>query len=171
MNRFICVLRGINVGGKRKIVMKDLRDILEQNKLENIKTYIQSGNIGFDSSEKCSELEIKIEKLILNHFGFEVPVVVLKQRTVHNIIKAMPYNEEENIHVTFLKEIPNHKKVEALHAIDFSPEEFLITDKAVYLKCTDKYYQSKLSNNFFENKLGVSATTRNWKTVNKLVEL
>lgn len=171
MKRFVCILRGINVGGKRKILMKDLRGILEDNNFKNVKTYIQSGNIGFDSSEKHSELAIKVEKIILAHFGFEVPVIVLKQDTVYEIIKAMPYSEEENLHVTFLKEVPSQEKVEVIRAIDFKPEEYLITDKAVYLKCADKYHKSRLSNNFFEKKLEVTATTRNWKTVNKLVEL
>lgn len=171
MRRLVCILRGINVGGKRKILMKDLRALLEKEGFINIKTYIQSGNIGFDSSEEITLLQDKIENLIKNDFGFDVPVIVLEQKNIQEIIKGMPYDESENIHITFLKDAPKVDYIKSIEEIDFLPEEFEITDRAVYLKCVEKYHKSKLFNNFFEKKLNVLATTRNWKTVNKLAEL
>ncbi|MCT4580409.1 MAG: DUF1697 domain-containing protein [Flavobacteriales bacterium] len=171
MKRLVAILRGINVGGKRKILMKDLSSLLEKEGFINVKTYIQSGNIGFDSSENSSQSVTKIENLIKLNFGFEVPVVVLEQNQIQEIIDKMPYDESENIHITFLKEPPAKENIDSIPVNDYLPEAFKITPYAVYLKCVDKYHQSKLSNNFFEKKLGVTATTRNWKTVNKLVEL
>lgn len=171
MRRLVCILRGINVGGKRKILMKDLRALLEKEGFINIKTYIQSGNIGFDSSEEITQLQDKIENLIKIEFGFDVPVIVLDQNNIQKIIKGMPYDESENIHITFLKDTPKVDDIKSIEEIDFLPEEFKIKVRAVYLKCVEKYHKSKLSNNFFEKKLKVTATTRNWKTVNKLAEL
>ncbi len=171
MRRLICILRGINVGGKRKILMQDLRSLLEKDGFVNVKTYIQSGNIGFDSDKEIIQSVNKIERLIKDNYGFDVPVIVIEQTKIQDIIEGMPYGVNENIHITFLKEEPAIEKVNNLQINEFLPEEFKITPSAIYLKCVEKYHQSKLSNNFFEKKLGVTATTRNWKTVNKLVEL
>ncbi len=170
--RYICILRGINVGGHRKILMKDLIASLENEEFKDVKTYIQSGNIGFDYNEtKPSFLEIKIKKIIENQYGFDVPTIVLTGKEVENVINNFPFGDVENTHVTFLQTIPNERLVEELQHLEFSPDEFIINEKAIYLKCTNKYHKSKLSNNFFEKKLKTSATTRNWKTVIKLKEL
>ena len=93
-----------------------------------------------------------------------------------HIISANPFLKEENIdvkklHITFLSEIPDKQNVESIEKIDFSPDKFVIRGKEIYLYIPNSYAETKLSNNFFEKKLKVKATTRNWNTVNKLSEM
>jgi uncharacterized protein (DUF1697 family) len=77
----------------------------------------------------------------------------------------------EKLHITFLAEIPEQENVESIRNINYSPDKFIIIDKEVYLYCPNGYGITKLSNNFFEQKLKIKATTRNWRTVNKLFEM
>ncbi len=172
MKRYICILRGINVGGHRKILMNDLVVLLEKENFQNVKTYIQSGNIAFNSvSLSHTDLETKIKSIIEKEYGFDVPIIVLTKKEIEETIKNFPFSDAIHAHVTFLQSIPSKELVESLNLIDYSPEEFVVNGKFVYLKSIEKYHQSKLSNNFFEKKLKVAATTRNWKTVIKLKEL
>lgn len=172
MKRYVCLLRGINVGGHRKILMKDLIILFEESKLKNIKTYLQSGNVSFDSKEESNEiLESKIKLLIEKQYGFEVQVIVLAKEEIQKTINCFPFSEEKNTYVTFLQSEPSIQLLNEIKEVSYLPEEFTINGKVIYLKCVEKYHQSKLSNNFFEKKLRVNATTRNWKTVNKLKEL
>lgn len=172
MKRYICILRGINVGGHRKILMKDLTLLLEKDKLENIKTYIQSGNISFDSTiSSNSKLEELITNRIKSEYGYDVPVIILTKEEIDLTINNFPYNDEDNKHVTFLQTKPSKELVSKLQLKEYNSEDFIINGKVIYLNTVEKYHQSKLSNNLFEKQLKVSATTRNWKTVKKLKEL
>lgn len=172
MNRYICILRGINVGGHRKILMKDLITLLEKNGYVNVKTYIQSGNIALNTKFNLAiEIEESITGLINSNYGFDVPVIAVTKGEVEKVIKNLPFDDEENTHVTFLKSMPLENDLNQIIPEDFLPEKLVISGKMVYLKCVDKYHKSKLSNQLFEKKLKVSATTRNWKTVKKLLEL
>jgi uncharacterized protein (DUF1697 family) len=172
MKRYICILRGVNVGGHRKILMKDLVILLEKEKLQNVKTYIQSGNIAFNSdSFSHTELATKIKSLIEKEYGFVVPVIILTKKEIEETIQNLPFSNVIHTHVTFLKSAPSKELVESLNLIDYSPEQFVVKGNVVYLKSIEKYHQLKLSNQFFEKALKVTATTRNWKTVIKLKEL
>lgn len=174
MNRKIAILRGINVGGKRKILMAELRTLCESIGLENVVTYIQSGNIIFTSELQNEELENKIEKAITDKYGFDVPVIVRTSAALQDCVAKNPFAVEhdiEHLHLTFLKEKPTTENIEKMESIDSGADEFHIIEQDVFLFCAGKYHQSKLTNNFFEKKLKVGATTRNWKTVLKLVEL
>ncbi|AEL28542.1 DUF1697 domain-containing protein [Cyclobacterium marinum] len=178
MDKKIAILRGINVGGKRKILMVDLKSLFEDLGYKEISTYIQSGNVIFKSAEKADELKIanSIEKAIEEKFGFEVPVIV---RTAENLQKTLSNNpfskgDQEDIaplHITFLAQEPAEENLIKIKVLDFSPDKFKIEGKDVFIYCEGKYHQSKLTNNFFESKLKVKATTRNLKTVRKLCEL
>ncbi|MBB6459795.1 DUF1697 domain-containing protein [Flammeovirga kamogawensis] len=174
---FLAILRGINVGGKRKILMKDLKELFEVNGCTNIITYIQSGNILFSSSgEKDTiQLENLIEKEILARFGFNVPAIVLPVPEVAIAIKENPfYNDESDIsqlHLTVLRSEPDKSLISEIKEKDFNGDSFEITGRKVFIKCKGKYSQSKLTNQLFENKLKVIATTRNWKTVLKIQQL
>ena len=177
METYISILRGINVSGHKKIQMDDLKALFENLKFKNVTTYIQSGNVIFKASKQCDEvLTKKIEDAIYSKYNFEVPVINRSVEEVRNIIAANPLLKDSNIdaeklHVTFLEEVPGKTKVDSIKNIDYSPDKFIIIGKEIFLYCPDGYGITKLSNNFFENKLKVSATTRNWKTVNKLLEL
>jgi uncharacterized protein (DUF1697 family) len=178
MKKLIAILRGINVGGKRKILMADLRSLFENNGFTDVKTYIQSGNVFFSSASKRDLISISnlLEKAILDEYGFTVPVVVVSHQEIERAIKSNPFLLEEDIdikqlHLTFLKEKPTTENRLNAESYNYEPDKFIIKEKNVFINCIGKYHKTKLSNNFFESKLKVSATTRNWKTVMKLFEL
>lgn len=178
MQTFISILRGINVSGQRKILMADLKTLYEKLKFKEVTTYIQSGNVVFKSEEKWKDFELaqKIESAIYKKYNFQVPVIIRSKEELKKIISSNPFLKEKNIdvkklHVTFLSEIPAKTNVENIGDIDFYPDTFILNGKEIYLHIPVSYGETKLSNIFFENKLKVKATTRNWNTVNKLLEM
>lgn len=178
MTTYISILRGINVGGQKKIQMSDLKSLYEGLNLRDVITYIQSGNAIFKSDQETliPELVKRIESAISGKYNFVVPVII---RTIDEIKKTLSVNpffrekgiDIEKLHVTFLETKPQAINVDNISKFDFSPDKFKIIDREVYLYCPNGYGISKLSNNFFENKLKMKVTTRNWKTINKLIEL
>ena len=171
----IAILRGINVGGKRKILMKDLKSLCLSLGLKEVTTYIQSGNIVFSSDQSNQDIAIAIETAIFDAYGFEVPVIVFSGEYLKNAVENNPFVNEEDVsvsqlHLTFLKTTPDLEFVNNLKELKSTEDQFKIIDTQVYIKCQGKYHQSKYSNNFFEKHLKVGATTRNWKTVLKLLE-
>ncbi|MCR9226218.1 MAG: DUF1697 domain-containing protein [Flavobacteriaceae bacterium] len=174
-NTYIALLRGINVSGQKKIKMADLKQILQENGLKDVKTYIQSGNIVFDSDQTDkNKLQKKIIKTIDDHFGFDVPTLVLRQEDIKSILKANPYlkqAEETKLYYVLLKSPPKAELVEKFNQLQFENEGFHITKRCVYLLCKNGYGKAKLNNNLLENKLKVEATTRNHKTMLKLLEM
>ena len=178
MQKYIAILRGINVGGKRKILMADLKTIFSKLEFTNIETYIQSGNVIFISKKDASNINLsnKIERAISENYNFEVPVIVMSVTELNEAISKNPFFEKneldiERLHLTFLKAMPETNILEKIKTYDSSPDKFKIINKNVFVYCSGKYSNSKLTNKFFETKLKVSATTRNWKTVLKLSEL
>lgn len=179
MNKKIAILRGINVGGRRKILMADLKSLMSELGFTNIKTYIQSGNVIFNNDQALNHIEVatKIEEAITNQYGFDVPVIVLSAQEIARAVQDNPFyqTKEEvdikSLHLTFLKKTPTAENLAKTETYNYEPDRFLIQDKNVFLFCAGKYHKSKLTNNFFEKKLKVAATTRNWKTVLKLLEL
>lgn len=177
MQTYISVLRGINVSGHRVIKMDALKKSYAELGFTNILTYIQSGNVIFQS-KKSDHLKIEnmIKNKISDEYGFDVPVIVKDARDLKNVIKNNSFLNNKNVdlsklHVTFLSAIPAKSEVKRIKEIDFSPEEFIICDDILYLYCPGGYGNTKLNNNFFENKLKVKATNRNWKTVNELCKI
>lgn len=178
MKTYISLLRGINVSGQKKILMADLKALYETLKFKDVVTYIQSGNVIFktDKKESNQSLAKKIEQSIFKKYSFNVPLIVRSTSEIENIISNNPFLKDSNIdtdklHVTFLSETPEKEKLNSIAQFDYSPDKSIIIDQEVFLYCPDRYGETKFSNMFFENKLKVSATTRNWKTVNKLAEM
>ena len=176
MNTYVAILRGINVSGQRVILMKDLKALFQKAGYENIMTYIQSWNIVFQSPEKDREiLAKKITELIKNHFNFEVPVLIIPAHEIEKIITENPYNDGKKdiakLHVTLLWNRPDVKLLSTTRDEKFQSDEFTISDTVIYLYCPDGYGMTKFSTTFFEKKLGVNATTRNWKTITALHDL
>jgi len=177
MQTFIAILRGINVGRKRKIKMADLRKNLKDLGYENIRTYIQSGNVIFKSHHHSKqELEEQIESMIREEYEFNVPAIVKTSEELHGIWHGNPYVNERNediakLHVTFLTEAPTQIQKQAISEIDQPTDEFVVDGEFIYLFCPEGYGRTKFNNQFFERKLDVKATTRNWKTVRKLYEM
>ncbi len=178
MQTYIALLRGINIGGRKKVLMKDLKQIFLDLSFSNIHTYIQTGNILFSSHSKENPIELanKIKEVITINYDFEVPIIVKKGNEWNTLVANNPFTKKEEIpieylHATFLKETPPKKQIEELEKNTFSPDQFKIIDKTVYIYCPRKYSETKLGNTFLEKKLKVQATTRNWKTVLKILEL
>ncbi len=176
--RYISILRGINVGGNRKIRMADLKVMFESLGFSNVRTYIQSGNVIFESDQMLSttDLEKNIQQSISESFGFDVPVIVRTEEEMAKSIANNPFWKEKDadidrLHLTFLKDLPVSEKLEKISSLAFPPDKFEIIGRDVFIFCSAGYSDSKLTNQFFESKLGVQATTRNWKTVMKLHEL
>ncbi|MBV5315856.1 MAG: DUF1697 domain-containing protein [Prolixibacteraceae bacterium] len=176
--RYIAILRGINVGTGRKVPMTDLKKLCENMGLQNVQTYIQSGNVVFEwsRSESISELETRLQKAFSESFGFDIPVLVRTAEEWAESIAQNPFLKEENVdidrlHLTCLKEVPSQELLEKIKPFQFMPDRYEIIGKDVFIFCAAGYGTSKLTNPFFESKLKVSATTRNWKTVMKLHEM
>ena len=177
MNRYISILRGINVSGKNLIKMAELRATFEKMDFQHVSTYVQSGNIIF-SGKKIEEqnLEQIITQQLKNDFGLEIPNIVLAKDTLQKIIAGNPFAKHPDkdpafMHVTFLASTPGNFNTGEIDARKLEGEEFYCTDKAIYLYCPKGYGSTKLNNNFLEKKLKVTATTRNWRTTNKLLEI
>lgn len=175
---YIALLRGINVTGHKTILMEDLKGLFEKMDFQDVKSYIQSGNILFKSGDTVSDAELtqRIQQSITARYNFYVPVFIRSREEMMRIMKDNPFLKEKDInpdwlYVTFLSESPRQSDREAILKYDFSPERFLVVRNEAYLYCPQGYGNSKISNLFFENRLKLSATTRNWKTVAKLVEM
>ena len=177
MATYISILRGINVSGKKKILMADLRALYESLGFTNVRTYIQSGNVIFESNTKESDAA-KVQKIataITEKYGFEVPIMLRTAAEFEAVINTNPFFKEDNVdpkklYITFLAERPTAENLAKLADVNYPPDQFQLIGKTIFLYC-EKYGRTKLSNTFFERKLKVTATTRNWKTVNKLFAL
>ena len=174
MHTYISILRGINVSGQKKIIMTDLVKLYEDLGFTDVKTYIQSGNVVFNSTKKVSNslLVKQIETKINEIYGFLVPVIIRTVDDLSKIIASNPFKNEtsENLYITFLSNLPNSNHLENLTELNYLLDEFIVIEKEIYLNVSS-YGTTKLSNSFFENKLKVTATTRNWNTVNKLLAI
>ena len=164
------MLRGINVSGQKKISMIDLKKLFESLGFKNVRTYIQSGNVIFeDSSRDILKIRNKIEKKIKETFGFEVVIIIRTTKELLKIIENNPFSKKvEGVYVSFLSNKSGEFDIKEINKFKDKSEEFVIFSKEVYFYCPNGYGRTKLNNNFFEKKLKVSATTRNWKTVNAL---
>jgi uncharacterized protein (DUF1697 family) len=177
MRTYVAMLRGINVGSGKIVKMERLRVSFEALGFGGVRTYVQSGNVIFESEQKsATELSKKIEEKIQRDFGFTVPVLVKTSKEMVQIVSDNPLVKEKGIdhsklHVTFLFDAPPKTAVEALEPLARGREQLRVLNREIYLYCPDGYGNTKLSNNAIEKKLSVVATTRNWRTVNALREM
>jgi len=171
METYIALLRGINVSGHNMIKMDELKRVLAGLDFSGITTYIQSGNITFNTENAYpDDLAGLIAGKILQRFGLTVPVMIrtlaeMEQISRNNPFSADPTRNPEKFHVTFLSAIPGVEREQKIHEFNFPPDEFVIHGKECYLYCPDGYGRTKLTPQFFESKLKVMTTTRNWKTI------
>jgi uncharacterized protein (DUF1697 family) len=175
MKYYIVLLRGINVGGHNRLPMADLRLLLNNNGYTNICTYIQSGNILLSSDKKHEDISENIEDVIKTKFNYNIPVITISATELQTCFEGNPYTEsEENIkflHVTFLNDSQKSDAINNLNISIYNNDEFKIINKFVYLHTPDGFAKTKFSNTQFEKQLNTKATTRNWKTITKLMEL
>ncbi len=177
MKKYIAILRGVNVSGHNIMPMKELKAAMEKTGFNSVATYIQSGNVVFEHTGTLeSELADKLTALIKTTFGHNVPVLVRTVGYIQQVYEANPFFiredvDAEKLHITFLGEEPAQQNIDAANTYSYPPDEFVVEGKAVYVYCPNGYGNTKLTNTFFENKLKVAATTRNLKTVAKLIEM
>jgi uncharacterized protein (DUF1697 family) len=176
MPAYIAMLRGINVSGHKAIKMESLRASFAKLGFRGVQTYVQSGNVIFNSAAKAAGLLEKIEKAIQEDFSFKVPVVLKTADELADIVKRNPFlkipdADESKLHVTFLSNDPPKNAEALLQPHVTKPEEFHIDGRAVYLFCPNGYGRTKLTNTAIEKKFSCRATTRNWNTTKTLLKM
>ncbi len=176
MITYISMLRGINVSGQKKIRMTELKAMYESLQFKHVETYVQSGNVIFGSTERnTGNLSEQIEAKIEEFLGYSVKVFIRTVDDFKRIITNNPFaqisSDPSQLHVTFLMTTPTPDQLRKLVIPKAESEQYLISRDVVYLHCPDGYGRSKLSNNVIERKLKMSATTRNFRTVNALYEI
>ena len=170
--RCVALLRGINVGRHRRVSMADLRGLFESLGLDDVSTYLQSGNVLFESTMPTTRLGSLLERSIAEELAPGVSVLLRTRSELAKIEAANPFGGKDvsNLHVAFLEKRPAAARVRELDPELGAPDEFRLQGKEIYLHYPNGYGRSKLTNGYFEKQLGVVATTRNWKTVTALAE-
>ena len=172
MSKYIAFLRAINVGGTSIIKMTDLKKMFESFGLENVQTYIQTGNVIFESDEgNAATLEESIERQLERAYGKRIQLFVRTMREVAAMASECPYDpkEGETAYVAILQKKPDKKSEQALLALCSDADDFSMKGKDAYSLRIDRE-KSIFSNALIEKVLGVSATTRNLTTIKKLAE-
>jgi uncharacterized protein (DUF1697 family) len=175
MKSYVALLRGINVGGKNIVPMKALVVLFEDLGIRNVKTYLQSGNVVFESSgESAAQLTAKIRSKMKKHFGFMIDVILLGVEELEEAILANPFpkaiSDPSALHVGFLTSVPQNPDLQRLESLKKKSERFHLTDKVFYLHAPEGVGRSRLAANV-ERLLAVTMTGRNWRTVCKIREL
>ena len=172
----VALLRGINVGGKNKLPMKELTALFVEAGCEEVRTYIQSGNVVFRAgSADVEEISSIIRASILERYGYQVPVITRTAGELQEIMEANPFvgagAETDKLHVMFLADLPDSAGVDTLDPERSPGDEFAVRGREVYLHCPNGVARSKLTNSYFDSRLSTTSTSRNWRTVRKLLEL
>ncbi|WP_372345447.1 DUF1697 domain-containing protein [Streptomyces sp. KL116D] len=176
--RYAALLRGINVGGNKKVPMARLRPVVERLGCTDVRTYLQSGNVTFaaDSGDETSWAR-DIEAAVAAEFGFAVDVVVRDHAYLRAVMEACPFPAAElqgkQLHVTYFSEPVTEERFAAVDPAAYAPEDYRLGDRVLYLYAPDGLGTSKLGAQLSRPALskGLIATSRNWNTVVKLVEL
>lgn len=175
MNTYIALLRSINVSGKNLIKMDDLRALFESLDFKSVKTYIQTGNIIFQTEEiNIDKLTEKISKKLSTVLNNQISIFIRTPEQLEKILTDIPFdkiNENEKLYISFLSELPSIKLQEEITKYNNDVDSYKIIDKQIYILCRKNYGESLFSNNFLEKKLAIKATTRNINTVNKLLNM
>ncbi|PCI86236.1 MAG: hypothetical protein COB24_10455 [Hyphomicrobiales bacterium] len=173
MMTYIGLLRAINVGGNNLIKMADLKEICGALGYENVRTYIQSGNVAFESVETDkAAMGVKMSEAIAASHGFAPPVFVLDKADLRAAFDGLDLDfvEEKFVYFYFLKQAATHAKIDEIEALLKPDDAFKLTDKLFYLHCAEGAGKSKLAAKI-DRLLGVKTTARNLRTVKKLIEL
>ena len=172
MKTYIILLRGLMPTGKNKVLMTPLRQVLVDAGFLDVRTYIQSGNVFARSVLTGQQVEKVVHDEIEKHFGGDIAVLARTPLQIRQIFANNPFREVDatKVYFTILGSKPAKEKIKLLSGQAFPPDNFVVINEAVYIHCP-VVYGSKLTNNFIERTLGVSATTRNHRTMIKLIKL
>jgi uncharacterized protein (DUF1697 family) len=173
--KYVAFLRGINVGGKNKIKMEILREILDALGFQNVKTYINSGNVIFETAETADkEIAAKIEAAIEKEFGLKIKTIVRTIDEIENIVKNNPFagqfENDKDLHVFFLDEELPAEKRDLLLSNNSENEQYFVRNREIFCLLRVSVLDSLMGRDYIGKKLKVSATARNWRTVNKILE-
>lgn len=176
MNTYIGLLRGINVSGKNILKMEELRELLANLGLDNVSTYLQSGNVIFQSKKQDRKgLAEMLERKLLSAMGYEVPFILLKPAELKRMLEENPFSGnsgviEQSLYYVIWKDPPEKGFEQKLISRQFPYEDWAIGRKCIYLNCLKGYGRSKLNNNVMEGLGKMVATTRNHRTILELVK-
>ncbi len=173
---YLALLRGINVGGKNKLPMKDLIAIFVAAGCGDVKTYIQSGNVIFRAPPDLrDDLPGMITAAIAARFGYSVPLVLRTLDEIGAVLRNNPFRSagaaDDKLHVLFLADLPDRRAIDKLDQGRSPPDAFAVRGREVYLWLPNGVADTKLTNAYFDSKLATTSTGRNWRTVTKLYEL
>jgi uncharacterized protein (DUF1697 family) len=174
--KYVALLRAVNVGGKNKLPMKDLFEVCITAGCGNVQTYIQSGNVIFSAPpSNSSALSSSIAAQIKKRFGYQIPVVLRTRPQLQNIILNNPFLKagaaENNLYVMFLANLPDRARVASLDPLRSPGDSFAVSGQEIFLHLPNGAGTSKLTNAWFDTKLGTIGTSRNWRTVLSLLDL
>ena len=172
----VALLRGINVGGKNKVLMRDLAAMFSEAGCDEVRTYIQSGNVVFRAGPALARrVPDLVCEAIAARFGYRVPVLTRTAGELAAILRVNPFlgrgADPRQLHVGFLADRPEAAAVDALDPDRSPPDEFVVIGREVYSYCPQGFAGTKLTTRYFESNLSTTMTARNWKTVLKLHEL
>jgi uncharacterized protein (DUF1697 family) len=177
MSVYVAMLRGINVGGHKRIKMDRLRESFEVLGFEQVRTYIQSGNVIFNAGKTSGPtLGKKIEARIVSDFGFSASVMVRTGQELGKAIDANPFLKQrgvdpEKLHVTFLADVPPVSGLKKLAEFTVAPDQSCCVGQEIFLYLPNGFSASSLFKVPWEKALTVATTTRNWKTVNAIHQM
>jgi len=171
---YVALLRGVNVGGKNSLPMKDLAEMFGKARCENVRTYIQSGNVIFASGESA-KVAAAIEQQIVHRFGFRSPVILRSLKEMRAVVAGNPFLMAgaalERLHVSFLAERPTAGRIASLDPHRSPPDEFIVKGREIYLHTPNGMGKTKLTSTYFDSELATVGTVRNWRTTTKLLEM
>lgn len=172
----VALLRGINVGGKNRVAMRDLVALFESLGCTGVRTYIQSGNLVYRASAALRKgLGARASEAIERELGLRVPVVTRGAKELAKVLERNPFlargADEKALHVVFLRERPKPTNVKALDPDRSPPDEFAVDGSEVFLHCPNGMARTKLTSQYLDSRLDTIGTARNWATVKQLVEL
>jgi uncharacterized protein (DUF1697 family) len=173
--RSVALLRGINVGGKHSVPMKELAALFTKCGCSEVATYIQSGNVVFCTRESSKLDAATIAARIEMNFGFPVPVILRTADEMEAVIRRNPFPkadpDKERLHVSFLLSEPTAAQIASLDPNRSPGDTFKVLGREIYLLLPNGAGNSKLTNAYFDSKLKTTSTARNWRTVLKLLEM
>lgn len=175
--KHLALLRGINVSGHNMIKMDALKKILENIGFQNVETYIQSGNVFLETDDESPQsVGFTIKQEIVKQLGFDVPTIVINKSDLEKCLTNNPFFKEKDVdtkklYVAFISKELNNNALNDLKISQFKPDEAFIDGNRIYMKLETGAAKTKLTQKYIEKKLNVTATSRNWNTVNKLIEM
>jgi uncharacterized protein (DUF1697 family) len=173
--RLIVLLRGVNLAGRNRVAMSQLREALEESGFEDVSTYVQSGNVVLSSKTAAKQVGAEVERLIAKRFDLDIKVVVRTRAQLVAVVKRNPFGKVAKnpklYQVTFLEKAPPAEVMRKLEAAASGKEQVAHIGRELYAWHPDGVGRSKLAALMSGKGLGVTATARNWTTVTRLLEM